>query len=183
MIHACLIFLLPFSASGNVEPAKFRDTPLKASMGVYYEYQGSMIRVTGTWRVTVFLDLHKIQNPWIYTNNYSKSCQACACQDGNENSMSPTFTHIVRAQLIELHELSKSNNERLIRHEDKMFQNNLRLENLTWAVAELKQVEALTHVFKAVESSLDDYIRTDNRILEVIHTSRQGRMHLSLLTS
>lgn len=51
------------SSSEDFDPTTYRDTQLKTVAGVYYEHLEPMRRLIGTWRVTVFLVLQKIQRP------------------------------------------------------------------------------------------------------------------------
>ena len=57
---AFLLSLITIS-QGNHEDT-FRVTPLKSSTGVYYEYLGTIKWATSAWRITIFMNINKIQN-------------------------------------------------------------------------------------------------------------------------
>ena len=79
-----LAFLLPLitTSQGNHEDT-FRVTPLKSSTGVYYEYLGTIKWTTSTWRITIFMDINKIQNP-LSSYKHNMNSLAAHCQPGYE---------------------------------------------------------------------------------------------------
>ena len=66
--YRCVAFLLSLlTTSQENHEDTFRITPLKNSTGVYYEHLGTMKWTISTWRITIFMDIIKIQSIFLLT--------------------------------------------------------------------------------------------------------------------
>ena len=83
---------------------------------------------------------------------------------------------VQQTYIIRLHE------ERLDLFKNDLTDLNQELEHVTRKIAELKYTEAATRVMQVSEAVLEQYMRSADKVLDFIHTARQSRMHLSLLT-
>ena len=84
MGYRWVAFLLPFLATSQVhQEATYRITPLNNSTGVYYEYLGTVRWTTSTWRMTIFMDIIKIQR-LLSSYKHNMNHLAAHCQPGYE---------------------------------------------------------------------------------------------------
>ena len=91
-------------------------------------------------------------------------------------------THVIRAQLEEIHQHSARHDEELSKNKKQLRE----LEEVTNEICNylpgLNYSRAVNRVMRASEASLDNYIRSVEHLLHVIRYARRGAMHPSLLT-
>ena len=77
-------FLLSLLATSQKhQEATYRITPLNNSTGVYYEYPETVRWTNSTWRITIFMDIIKIQS-LLLSYKHNMNHLAAQCQPGYE---------------------------------------------------------------------------------------------------
>ena len=92
-------------------------------------------------------------------------------------------THVVKAQLHDLHEQASKNEEKLKYYEHQLSQVAQNLHDVTRFYEGYNYTHALGRLLMVIEAALDDYTRAADNLKTVIQTARRGEMHVSMLFS
>ena len=93
MQYRWVAFLLPLLATSQKHGEDtYRITPIKSSTGVYYEYLGTTRWTTSTWRITIFMDINKIQKP-LSSYKHNMDNLAAHCPPGYEEHCHQVITN------------------------------------------------------------------------------------------
>ena len=97
-------FLLSLiTISQGIHEDTLRVAPLKSSTGVYYEYLGTIKWTTSTWRITILMDINKIQNP-LSSYKHNMNILAAHCQTVYERHCHEVIANHALASKLDLAE-------------------------------------------------------------------------------